>query len=131
MTTGKLPPVARPRGGGGPATARPPLNLRVLKSKNLKKNSMDILEELRATLKGRTDDWSDADRSTAVEVGRELATMQARLVGGQDVDPVELAMVKASAKNLAAGALMTGAAALNEFLERVAAKALAMLNPLA
>ena len=91
---------------------------------------MDILEELKATLEGRVDDWSDADRETAKAVGLDLAKFQGKLVGGQEVDQVELALAKASAKNLAAAAVFTGAAALMEFLERIAAKALALLNPL-
>ena len=91
---------------------------------------IDILDELKATLSGRVDDWSPEDRETAKDVGVDLAKMQSRLVAGLVVDPAELAGVKASAKNLAAAAVFTGAAALMEFLERFTAKALVMLNPL-
>jgi hypothetical protein len=92
---------------------------------------MDILEELKATLDGRVDDWSEEDRATALDVGKDLATFQGKLVAGQDVDEGELAIVKASARNLAAAATITGAVILMEFLERIAGKALALLNPVA
>ena len=92
---------------------------------------MDILEELKDTLAGRVDDWSEADQDTAKAVGLELAKFQGKLVAGQEVDQVELDLVKASAKNLAAAAVFTGAAAMMEFLERIAGKALALLNPVA
>ncbi len=90
----------------------------------------DVLEELNATLEGRVDDWSPEDRDTAKAVGLDLAKFQGKLVAGLEVDEAELAITKASAKNLATAAVFTGAAALMEFLERIAGKALAMLNPL-
>ncbi len=92
---------------------------------------MNVLEELEATLEGRTDDWNEADRQTALVVGMELAAFQGLLVAGQDVDQAELAIVKASAKNLAAAAVVTGAFLLMEFLERITGLALTILNPLA
>ena len=92
---------------------------------------MDILEELRGAMENRVDDWSDDDRATAVEVAKDLAAMQAKLVAGEDVPADELELAKAAARNLAAAATVTGATILMDFLERVAGKALALLNPAA
>ena len=81
---------------------------------------IDVLAILQETLNGRVDDWSSADRETAKAVGLDLAKMQATLIGGGEVDPVELELVKAAAKNLAAAAVFSGAAAMMELLERLA-----------
>ena len=89
---------------------------------------IDVLEELRAASENRIGDWSDDDRETLVEVGKDLAKFQAKLVAGQDVDETELALAKAAGKNLAAAATVTGAMILMDFLERIAWKAIAALR---
>ena len=92
---------------------------------------MDILETLREALDGRVDDWSDEDKETAKAVGMDLAKLQAKMLAGQEVDPVELDLAKAAARNLAAAATVTGAVIMMDFLERLVGKALALLNPVA
>ena len=92
---------------------------------------MDIVQMLKDTLEGRVDDWSEAERETALAVGKDLAELMGKQVAGGDVDPTELAIAKAAALNLASAAVFSGAAAMMEFLERLAGKAIGLLNPLA
>ena len=90
---------------------------------------IEVLEMLEDVLEGRIDDWSPEDRETAKGVAVDMARLQARLMAGQDVDPVELAFAKAAARNLATAATFTGAAAMLELLERLAATATHSVNP--
>ena len=79
---------------------------------------MDLKQQLEEILKGAGAEWSKADRTLAEKVGRDLAKLYARQVAGKDVDE-ELKVAKASARNIAAGASLSGVHALREALAAV------------
>lgn len=82
---------------------------------------MDILEELKEVLQDRVDDWSDPDREAAEHIARDLANlMAADITGGDDSLEAELEHAKASARNIAVAATLSGAKAFEELVARVA-----------
>lgn len=87
---------------------------------------MNILDELQEVLESRIDDWSETDRVTANSVAADLARLAAKELQGEDVAE-ELAIAKAAALNIAAGATLSGYDAMQEFVVRIGGKLLATL----
>ena len=79
---------------------------------------MDLKKQLDDILKNAGASWSKQDRALAERIGRDLARLYARKVAGKDVDE-ELKIARASARNIAAGASLTGVRALREALTAI------------
>ncbi len=74
----------------------------------------EVLDEVIAEVR---DGWSVTDIETARRVATDLGVLLTRKGLGLDVEE-ELAIARASARNIAAGAAVTGASAINSAVER-------------
>lgn len=79
---------------------------------------MNILDTLNDMLADVADDWSDEDRELAKEVAHDLGALLSREVAGGSASDEELAIARATARNIAAGATLTGVTAINRALQR-------------
>lgn len=80
---------------------------------------MNILDTLNEVLAHEAADWGEADRELAKTVATELAKMLAQELAGQDVDEDELAIVKATGRNIASAATVSGWRVINQVVERL------------
>jgi len=80
----------------------------------------EILEKLKTIVAQKRADWTDADLQLAARVGQDLLELTAKKALGEDVDK-EIDEAGTSVANIAAGAKVSGAAAIREALEAVLA----------
>ena len=89
---------------------------------------VDIIAELNAALAGRTGDWSPADRNSIVAIATQISDMMGAELAGETVLPADLTRLTNAARGVTGGTL-TGAAAVDAYLNRISTTIRTKIDP--